>query len=89
MSKNDITGDALRSRPLSPEGKANWDRIFAPKSSTITSPKKETTMPTGIFCPDCGCELDEKDEVFSVWVCPPCDALVPGPMSADDLPEAP
>ena len=31
MSKNDITGDSLRSKSLSEEGKANWDLIFGKK----------------------------------------------------------
>jgi hypothetical protein len=30
-SKNDITGDSLRSKELSEEGKKNWDLIFPPK----------------------------------------------------------
>jgi hypothetical protein len=29
MSKNDITGDSIRSKPLSKEAEDNWDRIFA------------------------------------------------------------
>jgi hypothetical protein len=28
MSKNDITGDSIRSKPLSKEAEDNWDRIF-------------------------------------------------------------
>lgn len=28
MSKNDITGDSLISKPLSKEAEENWDRIF-------------------------------------------------------------
>ena len=28
MSKNDITGDSIRSKPLSKEAEENWDRIF-------------------------------------------------------------
>lgn len=35
MSKNNITGDSLRSRPLSPEGEANWDRIFGGKKEGV------------------------------------------------------
>lgn len=31
MGYNDITGDKLVSKTLSPEGKANWDTIFPPK----------------------------------------------------------
>jgi hypothetical protein len=48
-------------------------------------------MPTGIFCPDCGCELDPNDRVFDSWVCPNCDEIVPDPepVSLDDLPEGP
>lgn len=29
--KNDITGDELKSKPLSEEGKKNWDIIFPHK----------------------------------------------------------
>ena len=92
MSKNDITGDTLRSRELSPEGKENWDRIFGAKSDTMSSHQKERCdMPTGIFCPDCGTELDPRDHVFEVWFCPNCDAIVPEPdnVKVTDLPEAP
>lgn len=32
MSKNDITGDSIRSKPLSKEAEENWDRIFRKKS---------------------------------------------------------
>jgi len=38
MSTNDVTGDALRSKELSPEGKKNWDLIFGnpvPECDTI------------------------------------------------------
>ncbi len=28
MSKNEITGDSIRSKPLSKEAEDNWDRIF-------------------------------------------------------------
>jgi hypothetical protein len=28
MSKNDITGDSIRSKPLSKEAEENWDKIF-------------------------------------------------------------
>jgi hypothetical protein len=28
MSKNDITGDSIRSKPLSKEAEDNWDKIF-------------------------------------------------------------
>lgn len=28
MSRNDITGDSIRSKPLSKEAEDNWDRIF-------------------------------------------------------------
>ena len=28
MSKNDITGDSIRSKPLSKEAQDNWDKIF-------------------------------------------------------------
>lgn len=31
MSKNNITGDSIRSKPLSKEGEENWDRIFGKK----------------------------------------------------------
>jgi hypothetical protein len=31
MSKNDITGDSIRSKPLSKEAEDNWDRIFHKK----------------------------------------------------------
>jgi hypothetical protein len=93
VSKNDITGDALRSRPLSLEGKANWDRIFAPKKkcSCAGCSGRGSTMPTRIFCPECGCELDPNDHVFGVWVCPACDVTVADlePMDITDLPEAP
>lgn len=34
MSKNDITGDEIKSRVLSKQGRENWDRIFAKKPST-------------------------------------------------------
>lgn len=40
MSKNDITGDNIRSKILSAEGRENWDRIF----------KKQPTS----HCPVCG-----------------------------------
>jgi len=43
MSRNPITGDALRSKPLSPEGQENWDRIFGP-STTKGAPKGELNM---------------------------------------------
>ena len=29
MSKNDITGDSIRSKPLSKEAEENWDKIFS------------------------------------------------------------
>lgn len=32
MSRNDITGDSIRSKPLSKEAEDNWDRIFGKKS---------------------------------------------------------
>lgn len=38
MAKNDITGDALRSRELSPQGKANWDAIFPPRKKCTYTP---------------------------------------------------
>ncbi len=28
MSRNDITGDSIRSKPLSKEAEDNWDKIF-------------------------------------------------------------
>ena len=31
MGKNDITGDALRTKELTEEGRKNWDNIFPPK----------------------------------------------------------
>jgi len=31
MSRNDITGDSIRSKPLSKEAEDNWDRIFRKK----------------------------------------------------------
>ena len=31
MSKNDITGDSIRSKPLSKEAEDNWDKIFGKK----------------------------------------------------------
>ncbi len=34
-TRNDITGDELRSRTLSKEGEANWDRIFGKKKTTV------------------------------------------------------
>lgn len=39
MSKNDITGDSIRSRTLSEEGRANWDAIFGKK--TLDEVKEE------------------------------------------------
>jgi hypothetical protein len=48
MSRNDITGDVLRSRELSPEGKENWDRIFAPK--VIAAPVVWISTPA--ICPN-------------------------------------
>jgi hypothetical protein len=41
MSRNDITGDSIRSKPLSKEAEDNWDRIFGKKDKTqdpITKP---------------------------------------------------
>lgn len=38
MSKNDITGDSIRSKPLSKEGEENWDRIFGKNQDPITKP---------------------------------------------------
>ena len=35
MSKNDITGDSIRSKPLSKAAEDNWDRIFGKKQSRI------------------------------------------------------
>jgi len=36
MSKNDITGDSIRSKPLSKEAEDNWDRIFRKKKRSDT-----------------------------------------------------
>lgn len=36
MSKNDITGDSIRSKPLSKEAEENWDRIFKKQGITLT-----------------------------------------------------
>jgi len=36
MSKNDITGDSIRSKPLSKEAEDNWDRIFKKQGITLT-----------------------------------------------------
>ena len=33
-TKNDITGDAIQSRPSSPKYRENWDRIFAKPNKT-------------------------------------------------------
>ena len=38
MSKNDITGDSIRSKPLSKEAEDNWDRIFGKNQDPITKP---------------------------------------------------
>lgn len=32
-SKNNITGDEIKSKALSPQGRKNWDRIFAKKTA--------------------------------------------------------
>lgn len=32
-SKNDITGDEIKSKALSSEGRKNWEKIFAKKTS--------------------------------------------------------
>ena len=32
-AKNDITGDAIQSKALSPQGRANWDNIFGKKNA--------------------------------------------------------
>jgi hypothetical protein len=39
MSKNDITGDSIRSKPLSKEAEDNWDRIFSKLEKTIEEHK--------------------------------------------------
>jgi len=31
VSKNDITGDSIKSKTLSQQGRDNWDRIFGKK----------------------------------------------------------
>lgn len=36
MSRNDITGDSIRSKPLSKEAEDNWDRIFKKQGITLT-----------------------------------------------------
>ena len=36
MSKNDITGDSIRSKPLSKEAEDNWDRIFKKQGISLT-----------------------------------------------------
>ena len=33
MSKNDITGDSISSKPLSEEGRNRWDKIFGKKKT--------------------------------------------------------
>jgi hypothetical protein len=41
VSTNDITGDKLQSKELSPEGKANWDLIFGTKQDTVVEAPQE------------------------------------------------
>jgi len=42
-SKNDITGDVLKSKSLSEEGKKNWDNIFPPKKKVQWVPPPPIT----------------------------------------------
>lgn len=32
-TKNDITGDSIKSKGLSQQGRDNWDKIFGPKKN--------------------------------------------------------
>lgn len=45
-ARNDITGDAIRSRTLSEQGRENWDRIFK-------KPEQKSCS-----YPDCKCPFD-------------------------------
>lgn len=40
-TKNDITGDSIRSKVLSPKGRDNWDTIFGKKKTTESKGKKD------------------------------------------------
>lgn len=47
VSKNDITGDAIRSKTLSQQGRDNWDNIFGKKDKVdiiIPETKKEIVI---------------------------------------------
>jgi hypothetical protein len=39
MSRNDITGDEIKSKILSKQGEENWDRIFGKKEKEPSSPQ--------------------------------------------------
>ena len=59
MSTNPITGDALRSKPLSPEGQENWDLIFGKKEpeSKVTMDSLYGDGSAHEACAGCGCCL--------------------------------
>lgn len=45
VARNDVTGDALRSRTLTKEGEDNWDRIFGKKKDSVGETQPTTDKP--------------------------------------------
>lgn len=43
-TKNDITGDAIRSKSLSKQGRDNWDNIFGKTKKTDESVKQKKVI---------------------------------------------
>jgi len=43
-AKNNITGDEIKSKALSPKGRENWDKIFAKKPATEWAEMKKITI---------------------------------------------
>jgi hypothetical protein len=58
MSKNDITGDSIRNKPLSKEGEENFDNIFRKNKVAPV----EDTSDQSLECSTCFCDGGCKNE---------------------------
>ena len=79
MSKNNITGDRLISRPNTESFEKNFDKIFGEKKSYKTFDTKMTQRTSTILCERCGmalaARLDESDATCQTIIVSPCYCL--------------